>query len=108
VGVQGVQKACNGSYWNATDKICLAQLNDIWEVLVIVLLFFWLIMFSSVLDRFCFSRRSIFLLKNVMILFNCRMLQLSTCMIFWNPATILIQTAVLVEATPGCLKVSAG
>lgn len=36
-----------------------------------------------------------------------RMLRKSTYMIFWSPATILIQRAIRLDITPGCLKVSA-
>jgi hypothetical protein len=35
--LQNVEKACNGSYWNATEKICLENINDIYAVLVVVL-----------------------------------------------------------------------
>lgn len=31
--VQDVQKACNNSYWNATDRTCLSKLEDVYAVL---------------------------------------------------------------------------
>jgi len=34
-GFQSVNKACNGTYWNATDKVCLAQLSDVYAVCTI-------------------------------------------------------------------------
>lgn len=31
--LQSVQQACNGSYWNATGQTCIAELQNVYDVL---------------------------------------------------------------------------